>query len=182
MKDLWNRLRRLAIERILGVKDTPHRIAYGVFLGFLVGWTPTLGFQIVIYLATATLLRANKVSGVPIVFISNPFTAVPLYYWAWRVGGWVLGSTPSHQPSEDVLRSRVQEAPAELSWFENFFEVGFWQRAFDTLWTMGAELWLGALVMGLVTGIPGYLVTYWAVRRFRERRAAETVDDGANSL
>ena len=71
-------VKRLADQRwLLRVRDTPRRIAWGVFLGSVVAMTPTLGFQIVLYVAIATVLRANKLSGIPILFISNPITAVP---------------------------------------------------------------------------------------------------------
>src|SRR5690606_17221590 len=82
---LLDKFRQVLVHNILGLDDTPHRIGLGVLLGFLVAFTPTLGFQIIMYVALAALIRANKLSGIPILFISNPFTAVPLYWFVWKV-------------------------------------------------------------------------------------------------
>ncbi len=127
----FERLRRTIVHRILGVGDTPRRIAWGMFLGTMVGFTPTLGFQIMIYLALATLLRANKISGIPILFISNPLTAVPLYWSCWRVGAWVLGTDVDR---EDVhLEDRLAHAESEAA------DTDLWTY----LWThlSWADLW-----------------------------------------
>lgn len=169
---LWRRLRDLVIHRILGVDDTPQRIAFGVFLGFLVAWTPTLGFQIVLYLAIASVLRANKIVGIPILFISNPLTAVPLYWLAWWVGSLIVhGGVPAKEPDEEVLRDRLEETGAtDEDWWVAIFTSDFWTDLGDKLWRLGAELWIGALALGLLTGIPAYFLTLWAVRAFRRRR------------
>jgi len=168
MRRLWRRLKNIVVHRILGVDDTPHRIAFGVFLGFLLGWTPTLGFQIILYVTVASLLRANKVAGIPVLFISNPFTAVPLYYFAWWIGSLIVGVP---EPDEAALRARLGEAtPAREPWYVVMFTDDFWIDLGQKLWNMGGELWLGSLVMGLATGVPGYFLTLWAVRAYRRRR------------
>lgn len=166
------RVKNVIVHRILGVDDTPHRIAFGVFLGFLVGWTPTLGFQIVIYVAVATLLRANKVSGIPIVFITNPFTAVPLYWLAWRVGSFVMHpfDDPASQEGRATVETLAEEAPPETYGLTHFFSAEFWANAWSSLVEMGAELWVGCFLLGLATGIPGYAITYFAVKANRQRK------------
>lgn len=165
---LWRRLRDLVVHRILGVDDTPQRIAFGVFLGFLVAWTPTLGLQIVLYVTIASALRANKVVGIPILFISNPFTAVPLYWFAWWIGSIIThGGMPAGEPDEQVLRDRLA---ADGDWWIAIFTSDFWSNLGEQLWRLGAELWIGCLALGLATGIPAYFLTLWAVRAFRRRR------------
>lgn len=168
----WRRLREVVVHRILGVDDTPQRIAFGVFLGFMVAMTPTLGLQIVMYVAIASLLRANKIVGIPILFISNPVTAVPLYWFAWWLGSVILhGGIPAKEPSEEAVRERLEEASTEdVNWWAAIFTADFWSHLGDQLWQLGGELWLGSLVLGLVTGVPAYFMTLWAVRTFRHRR------------
>ena len=90
MKKWWEKLKDVVVHKILGLDDAPSRIAWGVFLGCVVAMTPTLGLQILLYVSLATLLRVNKLSGIPILFISNPFTAVPLYGFCWWVGNLLL--------------------------------------------------------------------------------------------
>jgi hypothetical protein len=101
-RELWRRLQQIVFHNILHLDDTPHRIAWGVFIGAMIAFTPTLGLQILLYLPIAALLRANKVSGIPILFISNPFTAVPLYYTTWSVGAAVL------HPEKEVTRATIK--------------------------------------------------------------------------
>lgn len=102
LRDLWRRLQQIVFHNILHLDDTPHRIAWGVFLGTMIAFTPTLGLQIVLYIPIAALLRANKISGIPILFISNPFTAVPLYYTTWSVGAAVL------HPEKEVTQATIK--------------------------------------------------------------------------
>ena len=72
---MWEKARNILVHRVLGVDDSPHRIALGVAVAFFVAWTPTLGFQMVLAIALATVLRANKAVTVPIVWLTNPVTA-----------------------------------------------------------------------------------------------------------
>ncbi len=167
---MFRRLKDLIINRILGVADTPKRIAFGVFLGFFVAFTPTIGFQIVLYLAIAALLRANKVVGIPILFISNPVTAVPLYWFCWWVGAQILG-TPEDGMNRDELRARVSEGQAATGdWTTAIWTVDFWKDSLSTLAAMGAELWLGSIVLGLASGVIGYFLALWGVRIYRRAR------------
>ena len=169
---ILRRMRDVVVHRILGVDDTPHRIAWGVFLGFIVGWTPTLGFQIMIYVAVATVLRANKVSGIPIVFISNPFTAVPLYYFAWWLGVVLLHGHMPDAATGATITERIGEPTAggDVSIWTDILTESFWRELGATLWQMGAELWVGCLVLGVLTGVPGYMLAYWGVKAYRRRR------------
>ncbi len=149
-------LRDLFLERLLGIHDTPHRVALGVALGFLVAWTPTLGFQIVLYVTLAGMVRANKLSGIPILFISNPFTAVPFYYFTWWVGYHLWHG---QGPASDAVKVAAAD-PVEGPWWE----IEFWQRVFQQLLAVGGETWLGGLALGLATAIPSYVIMRWLLR------------------
>ncbi|MEM1418042.1 MAG: DUF2062 domain-containing protein [Myxococcota bacterium] len=162
------RARHLVVHHVLGVDDTPHRIAWGVALGSVVAWTPTLGFQIMLYVAVATLLRANKVSGIPILFISNPFSAVPVYWFAWRVGAAVLGV---EERGGQFARFRDALTSAESSAGESgVLTYEFWRNLARILVDIGLELWVGGLVVGLVMSVPMYVLTRWGVRAYRRAR------------
>jgi uncharacterized protein len=151
-------LKDVVVYRILGIADTPHRIAWGVFLGLFIAVTPTFGIQIMLYVALSTLLRANKISGVPILFVTNPVTIVPVYYAAWWLGSKMLGSTPD----------------GEVPTFPNALrhpDGATWAAIGDAILDVGAELWVGAVAMGLVGGAICYGITYWGVLAFRRARA-----------
>ncbi|MBX3270968.1 MAG: DUF2062 domain-containing protein [Sandaracinaceae bacterium] len=165
----WHRLKRVVVDKILGLHDTPHRIAWGVFLGFVVAFTPTIGFQMMIFVAVAALLRANKVSGLPIVWVTNPFTAVPLYLLCWRVGAFVLGTDADAERGQRIIE-RLMGAETGWEW-GRLFEGDFWREVGATFWALGAELWLGGFVVGAALGAMAYPLTLWGVRAYRRARA-----------
>jgi len=168
----WHRLRRPIIEKILHLDDTPHRIALGVFLGFVVGWTPLMGAQIVLYLAAAYLFRANRASGLPPVLLTNPITAVPIYVLNWRIGQWLLN------PGGITEAAREKKTAALTAFVEKFsvsevLTASFWDRFADAFGTFGQELFFGCLVVGGVCGLVGYVATYYGVVAYRRRRATK---------
>jgi len=177
-RDLWRRLQQIVFHNILHLDDTPHRIAWGVFIGVMIAFTPTLGLQIVLYLPIAALLRANKVSGIPLLFISNPFTAVPLYYATWSVGAAVL------HPEKEVTQATIK------MWLGNtgralkdggigrLLETDFWSDTARLLASTGGELWMGALVCGLLVALPSYFITRWGINAFRHLREGRRLSHG----
>ncbi len=174
---IFARAKKVITERILGLSDTPRRIAWGVFIGTVVAWTPTIGLQIVIYVTLATMLRANKVSGIPILFISNPVTAVPLYWFCWRVGTVALGSD-ADASSFNVLQERLAGAEAnaaETSLLAEMWSADFWRDVGQVLMDLGLEIWAGSLLVGFAMAIPCYFLTFWAVNAYRRNGGAPTV-------
>ncbi len=93
---------RFFIYRVLHVDDTPHRIALGVAVGIFVAWTPTFGLQMILTVLLATLLRGNKLVGLPFVWISNPVTAWPIYFKM----NYPLGKAILRSPKIDLDRLR----------------------------------------------------------------------------
>ncbi len=167
------RLRYLIVTRILGVQDSPGRIARGVAIGMIVAWTPTLGFQIMLYVAAATVFRANKVAGIPILFISNPLTAVPLYWGCWKLGDWIVnaGSGGESAGARAIERlSQASESAAHTDWWHAIWTAEFWRALGDTLLDLGLELWVGSLVIGVAMAIPAYLLTLYGVKAYRRAR------------
>jgi uncharacterized protein (DUF2062 family) len=174
MNSLWKRLKKIVFHHILHADDTPHRLALGVALGFLICCTPTIGLQIVIYIGLAALLGANKVSGIPFLFISNPFTAVPLYYFMWKVGEYTINLGPGgHRGvSTQEIKSWLGETTHTIreSGGESFLDPEFWQDVGRLLISTGTELWLGAFVFGIPLAVMSYFLTRWGVTAFREAR------------
>lgn len=164
----WAKVRHLVVHNILHLDDTPHRIAFGVFLGFLVGATPTIGIQMVVYVALAALLGANKLSGILPVWLSNPITAVPLFYGNWRIGRFLMQGESDASGAGRALIEKVISLPgADLPLHQRLFDAEFWSAAMDAFVAMGAELWVGSIVVGVVAGALGYWATYKAVLAYR---------------
>ena len=177
--DMWRRLQQIVVHNVLHLDDTPHRIAWGVFIGAMIAFTPTLGLQIVLYVPVAALLGANKLSGIPILFISNPFTAVPLYYTTWSVGAAMM------HPEKEVTRATIKRWLGDTGralrehGAERLFEAEFWSDTGRLLASTGGELWVGGLVCGLVVAPPAYFLTRWGIGAFRHLREGRRLSHGA---
>ena len=178
VQTLWRRLKQIVIHNILHLDDTPHRIAWGVFIGAIIAFTPTLGLQIVLYIPIAALMGANKVSGIPILFISNPFTAVPLYYTTWKVGAAVL--RPEREVTRATIRGWLGDTGRALKndGLGRLLELEFWQDAGRLMASTGAELWVGGLLCGIVVAVPVYFLTRRGINAVRHLRDARRLPHG----
>jgi len=162
LRFIANRLKTFFIYRVLHVDDTPHRIALGVAAGIFIAWTPTIGFQMLLTILLATLLRANKLVGVPFVLISNPFTLIPVYYPSYLLGCWLLRSKV---PPPDFARAMHVSGSWWLELWVN--RVKAWWEA---TWHVLAPLWVGSVVVGLILGALSYVAIYRAVVVYRRHR------------
>jgi hypothetical protein len=162
----WLRkLKDFVIYRILHVDDTPHRIALGVAIGMFVTWTPTPGFQMALTFALSYLLGANKVVGLPMAWVSNPFTFVPINgpnYW--------LGCRMIGAPVGDLHAFR--EAMEFHGGFITCLNT-WWAAIRGVLW----PLFLGSLVIGGAVALVSYLLTYYGVVQFRKHRHRHAAAD-----
>jgi len=150
-----SKVRRFFLHNVLHVDDTPHRIALGVAIGMFWAWTPTVGVQMALTVATAFVFRANKLVGLPWVWISNPATMLPMYYGNYRLGRLLLGGGwPALQ-----LR-RVLETPG---WFRKFWTL--MEETLQVAW----PLWLGSVLVAVAFAVPTYFLIRWAVIAYRRR-------------
>ncbi len=165
----WAWFRYLVVHHILHLDDTPHRIAWGVFWGFVIGATPTIGVQFVLYLIVCAIVRANKVSGIIPIWLSNPVTALPLYYSEWMLGRFLItGSVDASTSAWEAIADAIKPRPGQ-SWWDRLFEFDLWVTVFESFISLGTEIWVGSLVAGVLAGAVGYWVTYRAVRYYRAR-------------
>lgn len=122
-----------------------------VALGLFVAWVP-LPIQMVLAALLALLLRINLPLSVIVVWVSNPLTMGPMYWFAWRLGTWLL----------DAPAVRVAFEPT-FAWLTT--EVGrIWQ-----------PLGLGCLLLGSASAGAGYAIVrlswrYHVIRAVLERR------------
>ena len=149
---------QFVMHSILHADDPPARLALGAAIGVFIAFTPTFGFQMLLVVFSAWLLRANKAVGLPIVWISNPATIAVIYYPCYVVGRTLLGRDPIGQQWWSELRS-----PPAGWWTAVQF---YWSRLVE----VATPLWLGCLVVAVCLAIPTYYGVYYAVRLYRLRR------------
>lgn len=109
-------------------------VSGGVALGLFVGFMPILG-QIFIAAALAIWLRVNLPIASMAVWVTNPFTVAPIFFYAYKLGAWVL-QVPMGQYAFSL----------SWEWFSQEF-LNIWQ-----------PLLLGSVILGTVTALLGILV------------------------
>lgn len=153
----WLRARRFVLHNLLHADDPPHRLALGVAIGIFFTFTPFIGIQMLLVLTFAWLLRANKVVGVPLVWVSNPATFVPIYYPCYVVGRSVLGWPAVSRQWWDELLVPPEGFAASMAFY--------WGRTMEIF----SPLMLGCTIVGLPLSIVGYVVTRQVIERYRSR-------------
>lgn len=118
-------------QRLWGVRR--RTIVPAFALGTFIAFAPIPG-HVLIAAFMALLLRINIPVAALTTFISNPLTIGPMYYFAYRLGMFLLGSEP--QPFNFEL---------SVSWMFNSF-VTMWQ-----------PLVLGCVLLGAVASLAGYI-------------------------
>jgi len=132
-------------------------LAIGVFFGLLI---PIV--QIPAAAITALLLRANIPAAVGSTLITNPFTFAPLYYAAYHLGAWMLGSANVPVAEIDLGNVAAETATGLALWM-------------DRLATVGAPLALGLLTLAVSLSVLMYFAVHWTwrlriVRAWQRRR------------
>ncbi len=121
--------------------------AVGLFNAFV-----PVPFQMVLAAAAAILCRVNLPIAVALVWLTNPFTMPPIFYFAYRVGLFTLG----RHPSDDF-----------------HFELS-WEWLTDGLGAIWEPFLLGCFICGAVSAAAGYGLIrlawrYHIVQRIREK-------------
>ena len=155
-KAMWGRMRDFVVYDVIHADDTPHRIALGVACGMFVCFTPTIPFQMVLAVALSWLLRANKVVGIPLVWLSNPATMVPIFLPQYLLGCQLLG-----MKAMDVDFSKLTQTYTD--WDEQFLVA--WGLMEKIFW----PLWLGSIIISTLVGIASYYFSLFLIIRYRNR-------------
>lgn len=176
MGGFFYRVLHSPLRRIVKRHDTPHQVALGVAIGVFVAWTPTIGLQSVLAWCVAACLGANRLITLPAVWITNPLTAVPIYWASWAVGSWLL---PSSEVNEEAARAALHALVGRIGGglvaIRNLFDGGFWHDVWMLVAPLAFELWVGSIVVGFVAAGVAYGLTRpvvgWYLRRRRRRWA-----------
>ena len=141
-------------------------VAWATSIGLFMAWVP-VPFQMVLAAGAAILLRCNLPVAVAMVWVSNPVTMAPLYFWAYKLGGWMLERPPGDFRIELSLR-----------WL------------FEELGKVWEPLLLGCLVLGLASAAlvqiairlvwRAHIMVSWRDRRLRRQRRNDPAAPGGS--
>ncbi len=127
---------KLMLLRFVRLRGLPEEIAKGIALGIFIGMTPTFGFQMLIAVFFAYLLRKNRLAAVLGVWVTNPVTAPAIYAIEYEMGRILLGMHRAHLPVEFT-----------------------WKAYADLGWNIMYPLWVGGILAGIVIGLLSYFIT-----------------------
>ena len=160
--------RKFLVHKILHIDDTPHRLALGVAIGFFIAWTPTIGFQSALVVLLAIVLKANKIVGLPFVWISNPLTLVPVYWPNYLFGNAVMAIfTERPRLTFKMFESAVLEFVKSS---EGPFNSQTWVNLYQLLLKFldfTVDLWIGSILVGLIMAIISYFASYHLINWYR---------------
>ncbi len=155
MKQVWARAKARIVD-VVGIHESPERLAAAWALGIAVSFSPFIGFHTVLALALAFLLRLNKVDVLLGTLVINPWTLTvyfPVAVWVGkRLTGVHIPRFVRHHPSE-ILRAAM--------WHDN----APWLRSVLLAWGTGAML------LALLVGLGMYLLLARLIRVHREHLA-----------
>ena len=126
-------------------------VSGAAFIGMFCAFLP-LPMQMVIAAFLAIASRVNLPMSVALVWITNPITMPPMFYFAYRLGAWLLN-----------MQLEVASIDLNFEWLV------------DNLGNIGYPLLLGSLVCGWVSGVTAFVITrivwrWHVINRWRERR------------
>jgi len=152
----WYSSPRQLLRSILMLDDTAHSIALGTAVGMFIGMTPTVGLQMILVMlfsyAVSPLFRFNRMAALITVYISNPLTTVPIYWFCYQVGALFVGGSLKQGDFSSILSY-------------NSFEE-WWGTIVDLFVNIGEPLILGSLLVATLFSAITYPVMIRLVRRF----------------
>lgn len=157
------------IRPIFIINGSTHSIALGVALGLFIALTPTVGIQMLLVLLIGTLIKANRIIGVILCWISNPITFLPMYYGYYCLGAELMG-----------IETGTFESFSQL--FKGDDDIGFLAALAVVMDNFAAPLWIGSLIVALVVSIPSYPITMIVLNRHRAKRQAIKMERRARFL
>jgi uncharacterized protein (DUF2062 family) len=141
---------RRALQVLLHVEDTPHRIALAFGIGVWIAFSPFLGVHTLLALGIAFAFRLSRVAILLGAYINNPWTLAPLY-----LAGTVVGC---------ILMGVSTEGLAAVDWSQQ--GAAFYEHLVASLRPYLWPFLLGNTVLGVTGGMLGYVL----LRRVLERR------------
>jgi uncharacterized protein (DUF2062 family) len=148
-----------ALETLLHLEDSPHRIALAFGLGLWIAFSPLLGLHTLMALGIAFAFRLSRAAILIGCWVNNPWTLAPMFLAGTVVGCALLGVST--------------EGLATIDWDQHgaAFYANLLAHLRPYLWPFV----VGNTILGVLFGLAGY----FAVRTILTRRTAAPPPDAA---
>lgn len=163
----WTRLLRWAVR----LRGSHHDVAWGVAIGVVVAFSPTIGIQMFIAAGIAHLFRASKPAAIIPVWITNPVTIPPIYAFTYYLGTFFYGGRSASEVY--TLLVDIAKSLGTMQFYEvidqatAFFHIG---------WDIFIPMCIGGLIVGGILAAISYPICLWTMQRFhafRHRRKVQ---------
>ncbi|MEW6162564.1 MAG: DUF2062 domain-containing protein [Nitrospirota bacterium] len=133
------------LREIVKIRESPHRIALAFSSGVFIGMSPLLGLHTLLGVAVAWLFRLNTFAVIAGVYITNPWTIVPIYTFSTWVGAQCLGT---------------KWIIPKVDWSNITFS-----HLLNNLKPLLLPFIFGTLLVGFLTAIISYIIIYRAMKK-----------------
>lgn len=133
------------LRLIFTVKESPHRISLAFAIGVFIGMSPVFGLHTILGILVAYIFRLNKFVTIIGVYITNPWTIIPIYTFSTWVGAKCLGIS-NIMPDIDWRNITIGKLLNDFSHLLMPFVVG-------------------TVLVGTIASVASYIIIYRAVRR-----------------
>jgi hypothetical protein len=134
---------------ILEVKDTPHRIALSFASGIFWGMSPLLGIHTIGAFFTAWLFGLNRFVAIVGVYITNPWTIIPIYSFSLWVGTKLIG---------------MKRILPETNWNDITF-----MYLINKFKHLILPFFVGTFTVGILSSIASYFIVHRVVSKYKSR-------------
>ena len=157
----WRRTLSYYRHRLQRIPGTPSSIAAGFACGASIAMTPFCGTHMVTAGLLAWALRGNVFASLVGAQVANPWTAPPLWFAAYYLGIWMLGSDiAGHAPNFiEMFRGLTDSiCTTDMDMFR--------ERVWPIFWPM----LVGSVPMVVVVGIASYFTLLPVLKTVQQRR------------
>jgi len=133
------------LRELLSIKDTPHRLAMAFAIGIFIGMSPLFGIHTILGIALAWMFKLNRLVTVTGVYITNPWTIIPIYTFSTYIGGKCLG---------------MKQVIPDIDWGHITFS-----HMLNEFRPLLMPFILGTLLVGFVSAVIAYIVIHAAVKK-----------------
>lgn len=133
------------LSLILSVKDTPHRISMAFAVGIFIGMSPLFGIHTVLGIAVAYLFGLNRVVTIAGVYITNPWTIIPIYTFSTWIGAKCL---------------RMNHILPDVDWKHITFSL-----LLNDFSPLVMPFIVGTVIISIVSSILSYILVYRLTKR-----------------
>ncbi len=127
------------------MKETPHRLSLAFATGVFIGMSPLFGLHTVLGIAVAYLFKLNRVVTLVGVYVTNPWTIIPIYTFCTWVGALCLG---------------IEHVLPDADWKHMTFG-----KLMNELSPLLMPFVVGTVIISIVASVVSYFVVYHMTKR-----------------